>query len=138
MKRILLATLFAAIGVCAAYGQQMFTAADLIAARRVGDPQLSPDGKTVAFTIAAVDKVANRTLNRIYEIGTDGSKQREITPGSSPRWSSDGKWLAYVAGGQIWVMRPDGSDKKQITKISTGAGGPVWSPDGKWIAFGSD
>src|SRR6185436_4216778 len=55
-----------------------------------------------------------------------------------PRWSADGKKIAYVTGGQIWTMVADGSDKEQVTKISTGAGGPVWSGDGKWIAFTSD
>lgn len=141
MKRILFASLFVAIGVFAVQAQSTFTINDLINVKRVGDPQISPDGKTVAFTIGVVDKAANRTVNRIYTIGIDGSKQKDITTGgssSSPRWSPDGKLIAYVAGGQIWVMKPDGTDKKQITKISTGAGGPVWSPDGKWIAFGSD
>src|SRR6185436_2083686 len=55
-----------------------------------------------------------------------------------PRWSADGKKIAYVTGGQIWVMDADGSDKEQVTTIVTGAGGPVWSGDGKWIAFTSD
>ncbi|MBK8303307.1 MAG: PD40 domain-containing protein [Chloracidobacterium sp.] len=57
---------------------------------------------------------------------------------SSPRWSPDGKWVAFTAGGQIWTMKPDGSDRKQVTKLSSGGGQPVWSPDGKWIAFSSD
>src|SRR5207253_7159902 len=65
-----------------------------------------------------------------------------VTNGASssagPRWSPDGKRIAYTTGGQVWTMDADGSHRDQVTKISTDAGGPLWSPDGKWIAFVSD
>ncbi len=121
---------------------QAFNFDTMIKQRRVGDPQLSPDGRTVAFTIGDVDKTANKSLTHIYTVSVDGGTPRQITKGdkssSGPRWSPDGKKIAFTTGGQIWTMDPDGDDKKQITKISTGAGGPVWSPDGKWIAFSSE
>lgn len=141
MKRITLAIVFCLVASIAAAAQS-FGFSDLVKQRRVGDPQLSPDGKTVAFTIGDVDLAANRTLTHIYTISIDGSNLRQITRGdkshSSPRWSPDGKQLAFTTGGQIWVMDTEGGDRKQITRISTGAGNPVWSPDGKWIAFGSE
>src|SRR5438045_2893817 len=72
----------------------------------------------------------------------DGSKQRPITndkgSSSEPRWSPDGKKIAFINGGQIYTMDADGSGKHKVTDISTGADGPVWSPDGNWIGFSSD
>lgn len=138
--------LFSVLFLCAFFAlsalAQTFTFDQMLKMRRVGDPQLSPDGKTIAFTIGDVDKAANRTLTQIYSMSVDGTNVKQLTKdtksSSSPRWSPDGKKIAFTIGGQIWTMDADGDDKKQITKISTGASGPVWSPDGKWIAFSSE
>lgn len=120
-----------------------FTIEDMMKVRRVSDPRVSPDGKRVAFMIGDVDWEGNRVVNQIYVMPiVGGSEIKRLTSGdkssSAPRWSPDGKKIAYVTGSQVWVMDSDGDDKQQVTKISTGAAGPVWSPDGKWIAFTSD
>jgi dipeptidyl aminopeptidase/acylaminoacyl peptidase len=142
MKKIALPVFFVLCLVSSFYSQQNFTINDLLAVSRVSDPQLSPDGRTVAYTVGVVDMAANRVVNQIYVVSVDGGNPRQISgdkgSSSSPRWSPDGRRIAFVTGGQIWTMKPDGGDREEVTKISTGAGGPVWSPDGKWIAFDSD
>src|SRR4030095_10485054 len=142
MSRLLSAFAFCLVLTAVSFAQSGFTIDNLIATKRVGDPQLSPDGKTVAFAVGNVNKAENKTLTHIYTVRIDGSNLKQITKGdasnSSPRSSSDGKRIAFTTGGQIWTMEPDGDDRKQVTHISTGAANPVWSPDGKWIAFNSD
>lgn len=145
MKRFIVAFSLLVLGIgsiAVAQQNRPFTIEDLLKVRRVSDPQVSPDGKTVAFTIGDVNFDGNRAVNQIYVVSIAGGEIKQLTSGdksaSSPRWSPDGKKIAYVTGGQIWRMDRDGDDKEQVTKISTGAAGPVWSPDGNWIAFGSE
>ena len=144
MKRCVVLLTVLLLGLCslAAAQNRTYTIEDLLKVRRVGDPQMSPDGKQVAFTIGDVNYDANRVVTQIYVTSIGGGTAKQLTTGdrssSAPRWSPDGKHLAFTTGGQIWVMESDGDHKEQVTKISSGAAGPVWSPDGKWIAFTSD
>src|SRR4029079_3026689 len=144
MKRFVAAFTLLLIGLCslAAAQNRTYTIEDLLKVRRVADPQVSPDGKHVAFTIGDVNFDANRVVNQIYVVSIDGSGLKQLTSGdkssSAPRWSPDGKKIAFTTGSQVWVMDHDGDKKEQVTKISTGAASPVWAPDGKWIAFTSD
>jgi dipeptidyl aminopeptidase/acylaminoacyl peptidase len=137
--------LFAFAGVL--IGQERrFTIDDLLKMRRVGDPQVSPKGDLVAFTITDVDKVANKSRTQIYLVPLSGGEPRQLTndehSSSSPRWSPDADKLAFVSArdgeDQIWTIDISSGALKKVTAISTGAGDPVWSPDGNWLAFASD
>ena len=144
MKRVVvLVPVFLLVLASLATGQtRTYTVEDLLKVRRVDNPRVSPDGRRVVFTIGDVNFDANRIVTQVYVTSIDGGEVKRLTSGesssSAPRWSPDGKKIAYANGGQIWVMDADGDNKEQVTKISTGAAGPVWSPDGKWIAFTSD
>ncbi len=125
-----------------------FDASALLRIQRIADPQLSPDGKTVAFAVSVPDVDANKSLHSIWTVplasaGTEGSgAPRKLADlADRPRWSPDGKRLYYVStvgdASQIWSMNPDGSGTTQITHVSTEADGEVVSPDGKYLVFTS-
>lgn len=126
--------------------ERRFTIDDLLKVRRVGDPQLSPKGDLVAFTITDVDKTANKSTTQIYVVPAGGGEPRQLTndehSSASPRWSPDGEKLAFISArdgeDQIWTIDVSSGTLKKISTLSTGAGDPIWSPDGKWLAFASD
>ena len=119
---------------------------ELLKVRRIADPQVSPDGKWIAFSVSDPDVAANKSNKQIYLISIEGGEPRLLPTGDisseQPRWSPDGKTLAYISaqGGeaQVWTIEVASGAKKKITNAATGADSPVWSPDGKWIAFVSE
>jgi len=112
----------------------------------VEDPQISPDGRQIAFVKVTHDKIANQYQRAIWlaTLGDDDTRPqvRQFTSGSkdsSPRWRPDGKQLAFVSarGGkpQIYCIDLGGGEARAVTSALNGAGNPVWSPDGKRLAF---
>ena len=127
--------------------ERRFTVNDLLKVRRVSDPQVSPKGDLVAFTITDMDTTANRGNTQIYLVPLAGGEMRQLTndenSSASPRWSPDGEKLAFISArdgqDQIWTIDISSGALTKIAHLSAGAGGdPVWSPDGNWIAFTAD
>jgi dipeptidyl aminopeptidase/acylaminoacyl peptidase len=112
---------------------------DLFKVRRVADPQLSVSG-ALAYQVGTVDVPANKTVYHIWFNSHRGeARQLDLGTGSQtrPRFSPDGRRLAYLSGGQVWTVDLSTQVKRQLTRLSGGASGHSWSPDGRWIAFQS-
>ncbi|HVN47389.1 MAG TPA: S9 family peptidase, partial [Bacteroidota bacterium] len=118
---------------------------DLISFGRVSDPQVSPDGKTIAFVVTWQLKEENKSASNIYLVPVAGGAVKQLTnakgQNNNPRWMPDGKSIAFVSTrddkSQIWVIPTDSGEVKKISNIATEASGLIVSPDGKWFAFNS-
>jgi dipeptidyl aminopeptidase/acylaminoacyl peptidase len=130
--------------------RRAITFEDYIALKSVSDPQLSPDGKWVAYTVSTPSLQDNRSVSRIWvaevATGRGGGRSRQLTggPGSDrqPRWSPDGKTLAFIStregGAQLWLLPIGGGDARKLSSLPEGASDPVWLPDGSGLLVVSD
>jgi len=117
---------------------------DMIKLRRISAPQVSPDGKWVAFAVSTPDMEANRNASNIWMISTAGGEAIQLTQSghdSAPAWSPNAKTLAFLSSrdgsSQVYLLSMEGGEAKKLTTLSTGADLFQWSPDGKSIAFTS-
>ncbi len=128
--------------------KRAMTIDDLITAVRLGDPQISPDGKQVVFARTTTELATGRRNTDIWTVPADGSAQpKELIGGekaeNTPRFTPDGKRIAFIStrdgAPQVYIADADGRGIKQVTKISAGVQTPlVVSPDGRKVAFVSD
>lgn len=116
---------------------------DVISLRRALGPVISPNGKTIAFTVRTTDWKNNRYDSEIWLV-CDGEKPFQLTrtkdkSSNSPRWSPNGNWIAFLADrgdkNQIYLIRPYGGEAQKITEVKEGIKRFRWAPGGKQIAF---
>ena len=126
--------------------RRALTIDDYLALPAVGDPQLSPDGKWVAYTVTRSSLKENRAATRIWLADVAGGQARQLTagPGSDrqPRWSPDGRTLAFVStresGAQLWLLPLAGGEARRVTSVADGVSDPIWLADGSGVLVTSD
>lgn len=108
----------------------------------VADPQISPDGKWVAYTVSTIDTAADKSDTDVWMTSWDGAQNLRVTSSSdaetAPRWSPDGRYLAFTSsrpgkakGNQIWLLDRNGGEAQQFTEFKGRLSGYDWSPDSK-------
>ena len=103
---------------------------------RVGEVKVSPDGKTVAYTVTWYDIAENRSNTEIYMMNADGSNKKQLTQTpereNSLQWRPDGAWLGFIRNGKIFEAKPDGSTERKVSGLDEESeiSGFTYSPDG--------
>ena len=119
--------------------KRAITVDDLWKMKRIGDYSLSPDGKLITFALTTYDMDKNKGNTDIWIMNSDGSNLKPLENSeaneTSPKFSPDGKSIAYEMKDQIWLCDLEGKNDIQLTNLYTGASGLVWSNDGKSILF---
>jgi dipeptidyl aminopeptidase/acylaminoacyl peptidase len=126
-------------------GKRPIAVDDIFNIRELRDPQRSPDGKWVAYTVASAIKDTDKNNTDVWMVSWDGSQQIQITSSpdgeSSPRWSPDNKYLSFVSSrqgakaGQVWILNRAGGEAVKITDVKGGVSDHAWSPDSKRLVL---
>lgn len=143
MAALLTATALASSLPTQAEERPHLTPETMLTLARVGSAALSPDGKLVVYSVGFPNIKDNKIRTEFFTITSSGTARTQITrdiPGlSSPRWIQGGRRISYLSSEsgatQVWTMRPDGSDRKQVTNIEGGISDYLFSPDETKLAY---
>ena len=121
-----------------------FSPDDVVRIRDVREPQISPDGGWVAYTVSTSDTAEDRSKSAVWMASWDGRRNVRLTtskPGeNTPRWSPDGGWLAFLSSRddehtQLWLLDRQGGEGRKATTLPSDVDDYVWAPDGKRVAL---
>ncbi len=121
---------------------RLLTIDDLLALKSVSDPQINSDGDWIAYTVDSIDVEADTSSKQVFMVPIDGGDVVQLTSdgysASKPRWSPDGRYIAYLAAKgdddaktQVWTLDRRGGEAQAYTAIDQGVDDFAWSPDGK-------
>lgn len=123
-------------------GKRLLTPQDLFRFAYLGDAQVSPDGSLVAYVHERLDQEQDKVLSEVWVVPASGGEPRKLTAGPRdrlPRWSPDGRTLAFVSDRsgkpQLWMISVAGGEAERIETKEDVASPAIWSPDGQSIAF---
>src|SRR5512146_326098 len=126
-------------------GKRVVQVGDMYRLKNVGDPQLSPDGAWVAYTVSSTDSAKDKTDTDVWMTSWDGSQTIQVTSStdaeSAPRFSPDGRYLSFLSsrqggkGSQLWMLDRRGGEARRVTELKTGIREYEWSPDSKRIVL---
>jgi dipeptidyl aminopeptidase/acylaminoacyl peptidase len=123
---------------------------DIARVRSVSTPQVSPDGKWVAYVVGTLDAEKDKRDTDLWMVSWDGVQQIRLTATPEtgerePRWSPDGRYLAFLSargdeeerkkGGQVWLLDRRGGEAQKLTDLKGGVADYAWSPDGKRLCL---
>jgi len=120
------------------------TVDQILSLKRAGSPEISPDGRWVAYTVRETNWDENAYETEIWLADAASGSTRQLTnakkSSSAPAWSPDGSRLAFVSDRtdkrQIYLISPQGGEAEPLTALEDGVGGGfAWSPDGRTIAY---
>lgn len=135
--------LFVAINCLTGQVKSKFDYLDIFEMQYVSSPSISVDGNKIAYLRNQFDIMTDKKFTNIWIINTDGTGHVPITSGKnnhfSPKWSPDGKKIAYLSGDegavQIFIYYVETGKSASLTNLNRSPGQIEWSPDGKWISY---
>jgi dipeptidyl aminopeptidase/acylaminoacyl peptidase len=118
---------------------------DIYRMEDVGHAQTSPDGKWIVYTVTSIDREADKRRSSVWMVNWEGTQDLRLTYGSesasSPRWSPDGRYLAFLSSRppdgktQVWLLDRRGGEARQLTKVKEDLSDYAWSPDSKRLVL---
>lgn len=127
------------------YSQRSIQPSDVYRLKSVNDPQISPDGKWIAYVVSSPDSAKDKYDSDIWMVSWDGKESIQLTSSpeseSTPRWSPDGKYLTFLSSrydaktSQIWKMDRRGGEASKLTSLKVSISDYDWSPDSKKIVL---